>query len=207
MYLILALILGVLLLAIMAARALCRFSLFLPRCRPVGFMPLALAAVGLLLFSPRLTLAAETAPAQVLDLAPLWNWALSFAIAALAFYGRRALIAIESRLNIQSGSAAADDLDQALVHGEAFLLNGLKALAASTSTVTISAGPLANAVALVQKLAPAAEAALGVTPADIENILLARIGVKVAPAAAVPEPAPAKAVAPVTPAPTAAPTA
>ncbi|HTJ89049.1 MAG TPA: hypothetical protein VL356_02565 [Acidocella sp.] len=147
---------------------------------------LALAALAVL--SPGLALAATSAPAQTVDLTPIWSWALSLAIAVSAFYGRRALIAIEGRLRIQSGSAAADDLDQALVHGEAFLIAGLKALAASTSTVTIAAGPLANAVALVRKLAPAAEVALGVTPADIEAILLARIGV---PAQVVPKPDPA----------------
>ncbi|HVE20666.1 MAG TPA: hypothetical protein VNC39_01705 [Acidocella sp.] len=169
----------------------------------VGLASLAFGAVlGAILFSPRLALAATGAPAQVVDLTQLWGWVLSVAIAVITFYGRRALVAIESRLSIQSGSAAADDLDQALVHGEAFLMNGLKALAASTSTVTIAAGPLANAVSLVQKLAPAAEDALGVTPADIEAMLLARIGV---PAATIPAAQPTPpAASPATPAPAAA---
>jgi hypothetical protein len=35
------------------------------------------------------------AAAQTVNLAPIWSWALSFAIAALGFYGRRALLAIE----------------------------------------------------------------------------------------------------------------
>ena len=188
MHLVLTLILGALMLALMfslgARWLLAALNIFRPNGTALRFA--CAAILGFALFSPRLALAAMSTPAQILDLTPLWNWVLSFAIAALAYYGRRALIAVESRLNIQSGSAAADDLDQALVHGEAFLLNGLKALAESTSTVTISAGPLANAVALVQKLAPAAEAALGIMPADIENILLARIGVKVPAVAVVP---------------------
>jgi hypothetical protein len=118
------------------------------------------------------------------DLSTVWPLVLSASAAVLTTFGSKALLAIEARLKIQNGSAAADDLDQAMAHGEVLLMDGMKSLAAHNANVTVSAVPLANAVALVQKLAPAAETALGITPQEIESILLARIGVKIsAPAA------------------------
>jgi hypothetical protein len=72
-------------------------------------------------------------------------------------------------------SAAQDDFDQAMVHGDALILAWWKSLEAHNSIVTIPEGILSDVASKVLALAPAAEAVLKLTPDTIGSILQANL--------------------------------
>jgi hypothetical protein len=196
MHIFFTLILGALLLALMVALLVRDLFFFTALLRPAGrgCLRLALAViVGLLALSPHLALAATGAPTQSIALSDIWQITLSLACAAFAA-GVPILISLANKhLKLTAGSQAANDLDQALEHGAALVLDFLKSLAAHNQALTLPSGALASAAALVAKLAPAAIAELGITPDEIASLITARVGARTnAPAnsGAVPAPAP-----------------
>ena len=109
------------------------------------------------------------------DLSNVWSILITIATPVAIYFAASLAKTIESRLKIQSGSTAADDLDQALMHGVDIGLQLLKDLAVKDSHVVIPPGTLSNVVSLVIKLAPAAVKSLGITEEEVEKILIAKI--------------------------------
>lgn len=134
------------------------------------------AVLFLFIISPRLALAAVTGATTSTDLTNVWLVVVAIATPVLTYAATAAGHAIAVRLKIQAGSAAADDLDQALEHGVNLALTALGSFAAHNSAVTLPAGPVANAVQLVLKLAPAAVSSLGINEAEVTQMLIGRIG-------------------------------
>jgi hypothetical protein len=109
-----------------------------------------------------------------IDLSAVWQIVGALA-AATATAGVPVLIAVLNKhLGVKAGSQAADDLDQALEHGVALVLDTVSSIAAHNETVTVPVGAFGSAAALVAKLAPAAVSYLGITPAEIESLISAK---------------------------------
>ncbi|MDE2342904.1 MAG: hypothetical protein KGL63_05845 [Betaproteobacteria bacterium] len=110
-----------------------------------------------------------------ISLADIWTSAIAVTGAVLAYAVPAVSNALSARLKLQAGSAAADDLDQALQHGEGLLLDAMQIWSTHNQSVAIKSGPLANAVSLVLKLAPSAASILGITDEEVEQILISRV--------------------------------
>ncbi len=110
-----------------------------------------------------------------IDLSTVWAIIIAIVTPVLTFSASALARAVAARLHIQSGSAAADDLDQALEHGVNLVIAALGSLATHNVGVTLPPGPVANAVVLVLKLAPAAVQSLGVTEGEVTQLLTAKI--------------------------------
>lgn len=141
----------------------------------IRYLPACVAALLLSVLAPALALA-DTGAATRADLSTIWPVVLTIAGAVIAYSAKTAGSAISARLKIQSGSAAADDLDQALEHGANLLLNFLGSFAAHNEAVALPAGVVAQAIQLVLKLAPAAIGSLGISEAEVTQMLTGKIG-------------------------------
>ncbi|GEM_PF-3369533 len=109
------------------------------------------------------------------DLSTVWAIIIAIVTPVLTFAASALAHAVAARLHIQSGSAAADDLDQALEHGVNLVIAALGSLATHNVGVNLPAGPVGNAVALVLKLAPAAVKSLGITESEVTQLLIVKI--------------------------------
>lgn len=109
------------------------------------------------------------------DLTTVWAIVIAVATPVLTFATSAVAHAVAARLHIQSGSAAADDLDQALEHGVNLVLAALGSVAVHNGSVTLPQGPMANAVVLILKLAPAAVKSLGITADEVTQLLDAKV--------------------------------
>lgn len=84
---------------------------------------------------------------------------------------------ISKFLKIKAGSQAQTDLNQALSHGEALLIDWYKSLEDHNKTVVVPNDKLAEIANRVLDLAPAAEKLLGMTPEDLAPLLQAKLSV------------------------------
>lgn len=112
---------------------------------------------------------------MTIDLSADWQILLSLAGAAVTASVPVLLRWLHKSLHLQAGSQAATDLDRALEHGVALVLDTVKSIAANNETVTVPAGVYGKAAELVAKLAPAAVSYLGITPGEIETLISARM--------------------------------
>ena len=131
-----------------------------------------LAVLGL----PATAMAGTPGATASADLSQAWLVIISIATPVLAFFASSLAKTIGAHLKIKSGSAAQDDLDQALEHGVNLVLDALGSVAAHNEKVTRPAGALSTAAQMVLKLAPAAAGYLGVTEQDVVSMITGRIG-------------------------------
>ncbi len=131
-----------------------------------------LAVLGL----PATAIAGTPGATTSADLSQVWLVIISVATPVLAFFASTLAKTIGAHLKIKSGSAAQDDLDQALEHGVNLVLDALGSVAAHNEKVKLPAGALSTAAQMVLKLAPAAASYLGVTEQDVVSMITGRIG-------------------------------
>jgi hypothetical protein len=116
---------------------------------------------------------------MIINLSAIWQIVLSLAGAAVAAGVPVGLSWLHARLKLQGGSQAADDLDQALEHGVALVMDTLSSVAQHNEAVTVPVGAFSTAAAMVAKLAPAAISYLGITPAEIQSLISAKFAATV----------------------------
>ncbi len=109
-----------------------------------------------------------------LNLAPVFSYTNAVLGPVALGLGAWIIKSASSYLKLKNGSAAADDLDQALQHGENLIVDWFLSMESHNRTIRVPDDVLAQTAQKVLVLAPAAISHLGATPATLAPILQAR---------------------------------
>jgi hypothetical protein len=110
-----------------------------------------------------------------LSLAPIFSFIDHAAGPAAAGFGAWIIVKANTFLGLQSKSLAQDNLDQALYHGEALMVNAWKSLESHNATVKVPDNTVTEIASKVIALAPGAETLLGATPDSLAPILESKL--------------------------------
>jgi hypothetical protein len=109
------------------------------------------------------------------DITLLWTTIGTVAAAPAAYLANYAIYKAGRLLKLKGNSQVQDDLDQALEHGFNLAVDWFKSVEAHNGYVQIPNSKLADIAATVLKMAPAAEATLGVTPTEIGTMVQGKL--------------------------------
>jgi hypothetical protein len=109
------------------------------------------------------------------NLANVWSFINTAVAPAAVLVSGWAISEASKFLKIKAGSQAQDDLDQAISHGEALLVDWYKSAENHNKSVVVPDDKLGEIANRVLDLAPAAENILGVTPEDLAPLLQAKL--------------------------------